>query len=200
MNAELFSIILFFIYTELNPINERRQRSLSNGRKKESSNDQRPTGGRSVLDIKAQDLLGKSHEELVLLLIHLRRQSVALGEAIDGSKVELDNYANSAANNSEADSMENKFMIEDVQLHINELEEKLIRTQPIINLVDNMVKLGSLYKGRPADSAMTNGKHQQNNKVTIIKRCVKLVGKTLKNCSLVRMYISYAWRRFDSRS
>ena len=43
----------------------------------------------NLLDITAQDLLGKSHEELVLILIHLRRQSAALTEAIDSSKNEL---------------------------------------------------------------------------------------------------------------
>jgi len=30
--------------------------------------------------------------------------------------------------------------------HVKELEGKLSRAQPIINLVENMVKLGSLYK------------------------------------------------------
>ena len=38
----------------------------------------------------AQDLLGKSHEELVLLLIHVRRQSAALGEAADVARAELE--------------------------------------------------------------------------------------------------------------
>ena len=42
-----------------------------------------------------------------------------------------------------------------------ELEERLRRVQPMINLVDNMVKLGSLYNTNgPADSHMTgNGKY-----------------------------------------
>ena len=40
----------------------------------------------NLLDLTAQDLLGKSHEELVLMLIHLRRQAAALNEAIDASK------------------------------------------------------------------------------------------------------------------
>ena len=53
---------------------------------------------RNVTEITAQDLLGKSHEELVLLLIHLRRQSVALTEAVDASKAEVENFANAAAN------------------------------------------------------------------------------------------------------
>ena len=48
----------------------------------------------NLLDITAQDLLGKSHEELVLILIHLRRQSAALAEAIDSSRKELSQLRN----------------------------------------------------------------------------------------------------------
>ena len=48
----------------------------------------------NLLDITAQDLLGKSHEELVLILIHLRRQSAALTEAIESSKIELSQLRN----------------------------------------------------------------------------------------------------------
>ena len=44
----------------------------------------------NLLEITAQDLLGKSHEELVLLLIHVRRQSAALGEAADVARAELE--------------------------------------------------------------------------------------------------------------
>ena len=52
----------------------------------------------NLLDITAQDLLGKSHEELVLILIHLRRQSAALTEAIDSSKNELSQLRNMPPN------------------------------------------------------------------------------------------------------
>ena len=109
----------------------------------------------NVLDLTAQDLLGKSHEELVLLLIHLRRQAASLGEAIDGSRAELENITNSCVNGSDGDSLENKRLLDDLHLHVRELEEKRARVQPIINLVDNMVKLGSLYRG-PADGIMSH--------------------------------------------
>ena len=117
---------------------------------------------RNVAEITAQDLLGKSHEELVLLLIHLRRQSVALAEAVDASRAEVENFANAAANNSDGESgIEAKAMLEDSEVNLKELEERLKRVQPMINLVDNMVKLGSLYTTNgPADSHMTgNGKY-----------------------------------------
>ena len=112
---------------------------------------------RNILDITAQDLLGKSHDELVLLLIHLRRQSVALSEAIDGSRAELENLANAAANSDGDSAIEARAMLQDAQLHLEELQDKLNKTQPMINLVDNMVKLGSLYNTGstvPADSHM----------------------------------------------
>ena len=65
---------------------------------------------RNVAEITAQDLLGKSHEELVLLLIHFRRQTVALTEAMDASKAEIDNLNNSAAAGSSDSSLETKAM------------------------------------------------------------------------------------------
>jgi hypothetical protein len=37
--------------------------------------------------------------------------------------------------------------VQDLRLYIKELEDKRARGLPIISLVDNMVKLGSLYRG-----------------------------------------------------
>jgi len=53
-------------------------------------------GGGDLLNITAQDLLGKSHEELVLLLIHLRRQSAGLAEAIETARMDLQATAEDA--------------------------------------------------------------------------------------------------------
>jgi hypothetical protein len=110
----------------------------------------------NILDLSAQDLLSKSHEELVLLLIHLRRQGATLAEAIDGSKAELENITNSIVTSSrDRDCFENKRILDDLHLHVKELEEQRAKVQPIINLVDNMVKLGSLYRG-PEDAPMSH--------------------------------------------
>jgi hypothetical protein len=38
-------------------------------------------------------------------------------------------------------------LLNDLYGHIKDLEEKRARGMPIISLVDNMVKLGSLYRG-----------------------------------------------------
>ena len=117
---------------------------------------------RNVSEITAQDLLGKSHEELVLLLIHLRRQAVALSEAVEGCKAEVENLINSEGESS----LEAKALIEDAEMQQKELEEKMSRITPMINLVDNMVKLGSLYKDvNPADSHMVNNNNPTKKKV-----------------------------------
>ena len=45
--------------------------------------------------------------------------------------------------------------MDDLHLQVKELEEKRAKIQPIINLVDNMVKLGSLYRG-PSDAPLSH--------------------------------------------
>ena len=60
--------------------------------------------------------MGKSHEELVLMLIHLRRQSVALNEAIDATKAELGAAAEAESNNNDDAMDENKRMLAELQV------------------------------------------------------------------------------------
>ena len=91
----------------------------------------------NLANMTAGDLLGKNHEELVLILIQLRRQSSSLAEAVDACRAELDNVRNTGNAGAEAE----------LRSHARELEEQQARVAPIINLVDNMVKLGTLYRG-----------------------------------------------------
>ncbi|KAG8224154.1 hypothetical protein J437_LFUL005538, partial [Ladona fulva] len=49
----------------------------------------RVDGGRGEVSVSAGDLLGRTHEELVLLLIQLRRQSAAVSNAIDLCQADL---------------------------------------------------------------------------------------------------------------
>ena len=51
--------------------------------------------------------------------------------------------------------IDNKRILDDLHLQVKELEEKRAKIQPIINLVDNMVKLGSLYRG-PSDAPLSH--------------------------------------------
>ncbi|CAB4066191.1 unnamed protein product [Lepeophtheirus salmonis] len=85
---------------------------------------------KNIWDFSSQDLLGKSHEELVLILIHLRRQSAALTEAIDASTAELENIIHS--------NEQPYLLVEDLRNHIRDLEEQHARGRPIVSLVDNM--------------------------------------------------------------
>ena len=105
-------------------------------------------------------------------MIHLRRQSAALTEAIDSSKNELSQLrkmppntpqhpsilggSSDGSGNGENSSLDqHKRLIDDFSHHIKELEDKRARGIPIISLVDNMVKLGSLYRG-PQDAPLSH--------------------------------------------
>ena len=144
---------------------------------------------RNISEITAQDLLGKSHEELVLLLIHLRRQSVALTEAVDAAAAEVENLANAASNSDGDSAIEARAMLEDAQVNMKELEEKLKRVYPMITLVDNMVKLGSLYKSAPADSHMTNNIHKVNNRDSIGKEKTTSPQKNILENELKKVHL-----------
>ena len=43
----------------------------------------------------------------------------------------------------------------DLRQHTWELEEQLARVNPVINLVDNMVKLGTLYRGPDVNAPLS---------------------------------------------
>ena len=47
------------------------------------------------------------------------------------------------------DSVENKRILDDLHLHVKELEERRAKIQPIINLVDNMVRSCNFANNQP---------------------------------------------------
>ena len=56
-------------------------------------------------------------------------------------RAELENITNTIVTSSDdKDSVENKHILDDLHLHVKELEERRAKIQPIINLVDNMVR------------------------------------------------------------
>ena len=67
--------------------------------------------------------------------------------------------ANSKMNNNSHSDMDSdeqhRHLLNDLSGHIRDLEEKRARGIPIISLVDNMVKLGSLYRG-PQDAPLSH--------------------------------------------
>ncbi|CAG0896530.1 unnamed protein product [Darwinula stevensoni] len=92
------------------------------------------------------DLSSKSHEELVLLLIQLRRQSSGILKSIEGCQKELD--AQKRIIDMEASSpSRDGHLVRHRKLadQLNELQTQYEIQRPLIHLVDNMVKLGSIY-------------------------------------------------------
>nr|CAD7425491.1 unnamed protein product [Timema monikensis] len=107
-----------------------------------------PPSGNSPwnLNVSAGELLGHTHEELVLLLIQLRRQSAGVCKAMEMCHVEIEAQARLA----ELDTprrLEHLQKLEDLKKHLLDLEKQYEKGKPLVNLVDNMVKLGSLYRG-----------------------------------------------------
>uniref|UniRef100_A0A182K7A0 Pleckstrin homology domain-containing protein n=1 Tax=Anopheles christyi TaxID=43041 RepID=A0A182K7A0_9DIPT len=99
------------------------------------------------LDVSAGDLLNRTHEELILLLIQLRRQNSQTARSIEQCCTnihELQNLIRTAEGNRKADSLAR---LDALKQQLTELEKQYEKEKPLINLVDNMVKLGSLYRG-----------------------------------------------------
>uniref|UniRef100_A0A182M799 Pleckstrin homology domain-containing protein n=1 Tax=Anopheles culicifacies TaxID=139723 RepID=A0A182M799_9DIPT len=112
-----------------------------NGRLKNESTNDKP------LDVSAGDLLNRTHEELILLLIQLRRQNSQTARSIEQCCTnihELQNLIRTAEGNRKADSLAR---LDALKQQLTELEKQYEKEKPLINLVDNMVKLGSLYRG-----------------------------------------------------
>ncbi|XP_055957642.1 uncharacterized protein LOC126823425 isoform X2 [Patella vulgata] len=114
-------------------------------------------GSRIRMSISANDLIGKNHDELVLLLIQLRRNQAALSKARDYYKQHLESrrpnekeYRKQRQNSPGAMDRileEEHKNYTDLKHQMDEIENKLEVYKPIINLVDNMVTMGSLYGG-----------------------------------------------------
>nr|XP_023015064.1 uncharacterized protein LOC111504637 isoform X2 [Leptinotarsa decemlineata] len=98
------------------------------------------------MSVSAGELLGRTHEELVLLLIQLRRQSAQTLQAIENCYNEIDSIQVQLHTMDQARRMENLQKLEQIKQHLIELEKQYEKGKPLVNLVDNMVKLGSLYR------------------------------------------------------
>lgn len=95
--------------------------------------------------VSAGDLLGKSHEELVLLLIQLRRSQSSLLTCQTQCKAELQELKENIVQSNMKHSAADVQRLVSLQRSLNELTRNLGLTRPLISLVENMVKLGSLY-------------------------------------------------------
>ncbi|XP_076231490.1 uncharacterized protein LOC143177465 [Calliopsis andreniformis] len=111
-------------------------------------------GTHGLVRVSAGELLGRTHEELVLLLIQLRRQNATIYKAMETCHMEIEAQARLA----ELDTprrLENFQKLEELKKHLMDLEKQHEKSKPLVNLVDNMVKLGSLYNRNAANG--TNG-------------------------------------------
>ncbi|KAL8594867.1 hypothetical protein ACOMHN_016108 [Nucella lapillus] len=114
-------------------------------------------GTRLRMSISAGDLIGKTHDELVLLLIQLRRNQSALEKARDfyreslGKKrlveKEYRKQRHDSVGRLERSLEEGHQSFVDIRSQMEEVEKKVDVYRPLINLVDNMVTMGSLYGG-----------------------------------------------------
>ncbi|XP_071809101.1 uncharacterized protein [Asterias amurensis] len=122
------------------------------------------TGIRLRLSIAAGDLLGKSHEELVLLLIQLRRDQSNLERWLDMIDQELAllidpttppgspskiraRHGDSLHRRSNPNLNEERQFYEELEIEREEVQRELEISGPLVHLVDNLVRMGSLYGG-----------------------------------------------------
>ncbi|XP_063929554.1 uncharacterized protein LOC135141905 isoform X3 [Zophobas morio] len=100
------------------------------------------------MNVSAGELLGRTHEELVLLLIQLRRQNSNTLQAIENCYNEIDTIQAQLHGSilNQVTRLENLQKLEQIKQHLIELEKQYEKGKPLVNLVDNMVKLGSLYR------------------------------------------------------
>ncbi|BFZ03945.1 hypothetical protein BsWGS_06984 [Bradybaena similaris] len=115
------------------------------------------SGPRLRMSISAGDLIGKTHDELVLLLIQLRRNQAGLGKAKDVHRSQMEHRRQAELDYRKQMHQYGKVVDKHLQQqheiymeakgHIEEIENKLEVYKPIINLLDNMVTMGSLYGG-----------------------------------------------------
>ncbi|XP_006613424.1 uncharacterized protein LOC102677612 isoform X4 [Apis dorsata] len=107
-------------------------------------------GAHGLVRVSAGELLGRTHEELVLLLIQLRRQNATIYKAMETCQMEIEAQARLA----ELDTprrLENLQKLDELKKHLMDLEKQYEKGKPLVNLVDNMVKLGSLYNRNTAN-------------------------------------------------
>ncbi|XP_060072453.1 uncharacterized protein LOC132552308 [Ylistrum balloti] len=115
------------------------------------------SGGRIRMSISAGDLIGKTHDELVLLLIQLRREHTDLEkernffrEKVDQRRASEHNYRRLLQeSDGPFDQLTEREHYEYMQLRsqLEDADKRLEVYRPMVNLVHNMVNMGSLYGG-----------------------------------------------------
>ncbi|XP_039302148.1 uncharacterized protein LOC105199142 isoform X3 [Solenopsis invicta] len=117
-------------------------------------------GASGLVRVSAGELLGRTHEELVLLLIQLRRQNATVLKAMETCHMEIEAQARLADLDTPR-RLENLQKLDELKRHLMDLEKQYEKSKPLVNLVDNMVKLGSLYNRNTANgtSSVSGSRH-----------------------------------------
>lgn len=79
--------------------------------------------------------------------------------------------------------------LEILREEVNKLEQQYEKTKPLVNLVDNMVKLGSLYR------AESNGIHYPKNKCIMNSDSLRLNQIEIEHCA--QMDDEKYWQNFN---
>ncbi|CAH2054449.1 unnamed protein product, partial [Iphiclides podalirius] len=99
----------------------------------------------------AGELLGRTHEELVLLLIQLRRRHAATHRSIEQCCAQISSIEDCLSSLKAMEREESLQRLEQLKKQLMDLEHQYEKSKPLVHLVDNMVKLGSLYN-RPGST------------------------------------------------
>nr|VZI48172.1 unnamed protein product [Spirometra erinaceieuropaei] len=112
------------------------------------------TGLARRMSISASDLLGKSRDELVLLLLQLNREKANLTRWQEYFTEQINSRQPFCSINPKAAEEMNAIMKE-----LEDVENQLEMTHPLVSFMDNMIRLGDLYAGDDAMFATEYRKH-----------------------------------------
>lgn len=120
----------------------------------------------------AGELLGRTHEELVLLLIQLRRRHAATLRAMDQCCAQISSIEESLASLKTIEREDNIRRLEHLKMQLMELEHHYQKSKPLVQLVDNMVKLGSLYN-RPGSTVERLERNQRLRQKVLAEHAIE---------------------------
>ncbi|XP_069361835.1 uncharacterized protein kmr isoform X5 [Maniola hyperantus] len=120
----------------------------------------------------AGELLGRSHEELVLLLIQLRRRHAATHRSIEQCCIQISSIEDCLSSLKAMEREESLQRLEQLKTQLMELENHYEKSKPLVQLVDNMVKLGSLYN-RPGSTIERLERNQRLRQKVLAEHAVE---------------------------
>ncbi|CAH8494048.1 unnamed protein product [Schistosoma turkestanicum] len=100
------------------------------------------TGLAKRMSIAASDLLGKSRDDLILLLLQLNREKANLKRWYEYFTYQIDQIRLVKGNTNES-----KSDIAVIQSELNDVISQLKLSDPLIKFLDNMIRMGDVYGG-----------------------------------------------------